>query len=151
MEVPDTILIECSRINSDIINYNQRLDNSNLKIQPQNNKWSINLKENIILNQGDEITIESTAINSINNGSNQIEFSGQAQNKFISDNRAKIDFGYYVNNNQQFNMPYPKYDACKWSLFNTMRWSRLQSKTSDRKSTRLNSSHSSVSRMPSSA
>ena len=100
-------LIECNRLNDPSIKQNED-NNTTLR---NNHEWSVDLRENMLLNRGDQITIEQTAINSIGNGETQIEFSGNANNAEISDNLAKMEFAYYINNNHQFLMPLPKRDS----------------------------------------
>ena len=115
-------LIECNRLNDPSIKQNED-NNTTLR---NNHEWSVDLRENMLLNRGDQITIEQTAINSIGNGETQIEFSGNANNAEISDNLAKMEFAYYINNNHQFLMPLPKRDSCVRSLYHNFRWKSLQ-------------------------
>ena len=118
----DITLIECNRLNDPSI----RLNDDNNNTISSNHEWSTALQENMLLNRGDRILIEQVAINSIGNGTEQIEFSGFADNIQVADNLTKLEFAYYVNNNHQFIMPLPKRDACVRSLFHTFRWKILQ-------------------------
>ena len=115
-------LIECNRLQDPSLKQNEDNDTA----VRNNHEWSVDLRENMLLNRGDQITIEQTAINSIGNGETQIEFSGRANNTDISDNLAKMEFAYYINNNHQFLMPLPKRDSCVRSLYHNFRWKTIQ-------------------------
>ena len=124
----DVILIECNRLQDPSIQLNQDND---AQIR-DNHTWSVDLKENLLLERGTRILIEQSAINSIGNGETQIEFSGTSNNNQISDNLAKISFAYYINNNHQFLLPLPKRNSTIRSLFHSYRWEKLQPSTNSK-------------------
>ena len=85
------ILLECNRLRS-MQNYNFNEEQDVYK-----NRWTNNVNSyGIVINPGDLITCESSAINTIGASDDTIEFTGEVNKAGFTDNKCDITFGYYV-------------------------------------------------------
>ena len=112
----ETIIIESNRE----ISYKDELislKNSKInQIIPEfpNNKWRTQIQTGIPLEVGDQIQIEATMIQQKGSPEETIEISGDknVKNSFgYLDNKAVLEFQYYITNRQQFNCPLPLIDT----------------------------------------
>ncbi len=116
-----TVLIESNRAiaNSIIKNNEQQIGIVDIRHKQVSNNanWSTTLNSGIELQPGDQISMESCALNVLGAGGGSfLEFNGSDDTSlpdgtFKSDNKAEIEIAYYVNNNCQFNCPLPKGSA----------------------------------------
>lgn len=112
----NTILIECNNLASQktqIYQENNFLEGNSFNEEIFNHKWKTKLPTQITLQPGDEVSLEKSMINSRGQSDATIEMTGQAFIENFKDNEAQMEFGYYVNNNMDFNLTLPKIDIGK--------------------------------------
>lgn len=96
----DTIIVETNRKSA-------RYDE--LAPDTTNARWTTAIDGGLVIEKGDKISVEATAINSIGGDSDEIELKG-INVEGIYDNKVAVDFNYYITNRQQFNLNLPKMD-----------------------------------------
>jgi hypothetical protein len=85
------ILLECNRLRA-TQNYNNNEEQDVYK-----NRWVNNVNSyGIVINPGDTITCESSAINTVGASDSTIEFTGDVNKNGFTDNKCDITYAYYV-------------------------------------------------------
>jgi hypothetical protein len=112
----ETIIIEANReiaYRDELSSLKTRSVNENFPDFP-NNEWRTHIQTGIPLEIGDQISVEATMIQQKGTPEETIEFSGKSniKNPYGSlDNKAQLDFTFYITNRQQFNCPLPLYNT----------------------------------------
>jgi hypothetical protein len=109
----NTILIECNNLASQktqIYQENNFLEGNSFNEEIFNHKWKTKLPTQITLQPGDEVSLEKSMINSRGQSDETVEMTGRAFIENFKDNEAQMEFGYYINNNMDFNLTLPKID-----------------------------------------
>lgn len=109
----NTILIECNNLASQktqIYQENNFLEGDSFNKELFNHRWKTKLPNQITLQPGDQISVEKAMINSKGQSDETIEMTQQAFVEGLKDNEAQMEFGYYINNNMDFNLTLPKID-----------------------------------------
>jgi hypothetical protein len=107
----NTFLIECNNLASQktqLYEKNNFIEGDTFKEKIFNHRWKTKLPTQINLQVGDRISIEKAMINSKGQSDETIELTGQAFNQDFKDNEVEMEFGYYLNNNFDFNLNLPK-------------------------------------------
>lgn len=105
-----SILIESSQeqaVKNYLIDYPTLDANKNINDDIQNHKWKTRLPHDIKLEVGDTIELHSAMIKSKGLSDESIELIGTAENHNITDNKIRIETGYYISNNWDNNLTLP--------------------------------------------
>jgi len=107
-----TLIIESNnssgKLLSDRNQKNAKISDDNLS--ERNSSWQTNLNYGVKLEEGDQLSVSSVQINLRGDPSQTIEFSADRVSQYenpIYDNKASVEYAYYVTNRHQYNMPLP--------------------------------------------
>ena len=108
----DTLLIESNRsiAVADLEKHQQNITNiesDKHKSIVKNAEWSTNIDSGILLQPGDEISLESASVNIKGAGEESQFMTFIGENDDVLDNKTSVEICYYVNNNCQFNVNLP--------------------------------------------
>ena len=88
------ILLECNRERAIDKSFNSSITD------PFKNRWTNQISNSgILVKAGDVLTIDETIINSKGADSDVMEFRGEPNENLIVDNKAVVEFSYYINHN----------------------------------------------------
>ena len=105
-----SILIESSQeqaVKNYLIDYPTLDASKNINDDIQNHKWKTRLPHDIKLEVGDTIELHSAMIKSKGLSDESVELIGTAENHNITDNKIRIQTGYYIANNWDNNLTLP--------------------------------------------
>ena len=117
----NTLLIESNRKIA-VSKLDDSFDDNSSATNPRNSlnqskaRWSTTLDSNILLREGDQISLEYAAMNIPGIGNEMIQFKGSVDtvdNDGVTrvDNETTVEFQFYITNRMEFNMAAPVGDA----------------------------------------
>ena len=113
MQVADTIIIESNQRTATQMEF-QSAESATVGsggMPPdRNNQWTSFIENGIMLEPGDELTVEASTINLLGDPNATLEFDGgqtSRASKPLRDNKATLETAYYMTNSHTFNFPLP--------------------------------------------